>query len=556
MNSQKQKLLIIGGVAAGTKAAAKAWRENPALEITVVTKDQHISYAGCGLPFYIGGVIREEKELLVKKPEDFHIDMGITVQTLQEAQKILPEEKAVIVKDLVSGEIRNMPYDKLLLATGAYPLVPPLDGRELGNIFTLRTVTDASALKKKLTGSNLRKAVIIGGGMIGLEMAENLTHLGIKTTVIELALHVLPPFDRDVALHAEKHLREKGVEVLTGTSVMGFIDNGQGEVGAVMTSTGAIKADFAVLAVGVRPNVELARQCGINLGTTGAIAVNKRMETNIKDIYAAGDCAENTNLITGKQVWYPMGSNANKTGRVAAENLAGSGAGDALAGVLGTSIVRLFDLNLAKTGLSEKDAKADGYEVETVLVPSPDRAHFFPGSRQVITKLIVERQNHRVLGAQVFGEGTVDKPIDILVTAITLGASVEQVAKLDLAYAPPFSTAMSSTIVAANVMVNKLQGKFKGVNPLELKDRMETGAVLIDVRVEEEYFVRAIPGSINIPLFQLMSRIDELDRTKEIIITCKVGLRSYNALLKLKRLGFEHVSILEGGIGAYPFETE
>jgi len=556
MSSQKQKLLIIGGVAAGTKAAAKAWRENPYLEITVVTKDQHISYAGCGLPYYIGGVIREERELLVKKPEDFHVDMGIKVLNLHEALKILPDEKVVIVKDLVSGKNINMPYDKLLLATGAYPFVPPLEGRELGNIFTLRTVTDASALKNKLTGSNLRKAVIIGGGMIGLEIAENLTLLGIKATVIELALHVLPPFDRDVALHLEKHLREKGVEVLTGISVTGFTDNGLGEVGAVITSAGAIKADFAVLSVGVRPNVELARQCGINLGTTGAIAVNKKMETNIKDIYAAGDCAENINLITGKPVWYPMGSNANKTGRVAAINLVGDDAGEVLEGVLGTSVVKIFDLKLAKTGLSARDAIASGYEIETVLVPSPDRAHYYPGSRQIITKLIVERKNHRVLGAQVFGEGTVDKPIDILATAITLGASVEQVAKLDLAYAPPFSTAISSTSLAANVMINKMQGKFKGVNPIDLKERMDAGAVLVDIRVEEEYFVRAIPGSINIPLGELLSRVDELDRTKGIIFNCKVGLRSYNALLKLKRLGFANVSILEGGIAAYPFETE
>ncbi len=554
MNPQKQKLLIIGGVAAGTKAAARARRVNPDLEITVITKDQHVSYAGCGLPYYIGGVIREEKELLVKHPEDFQVDMDIKVLTLQEAQKILPEEKLVIVKDLSSGEIRNMPYDQLLLATGAYPLVPPLDGRELGNIFTLRTVSDASALKEKLHG-NPREAVVIGGGLIGLEAAENLARLGIKTTVIELAPHVLPPFDRDVALHAEKHLRENGIEILTGTAVTSFTDNGQGEVGAVLTSAGAIKADFVVLAVGVRPNVELARQCGITLGPTGAIAVNNKMETNIQDIYAAGDCAENTNLITGKPVWYPMGSNANKTGRVAANNIAGGG-GDTLEGFLGTAVVKLFELKLAKTGLSEREARAMDYDIETVLVPAPDRAHYYPGSRQIITKLIVERQNRRVLGAQVFGEGTVDKPIDILATAITLGATVDQVAKLDLAYAPPFSTAMSSTIVAANVMINKLQGKFKGTNPLALKERMDAGAILLDIRAEEEFFVRSIPGSINIPLGRLMSRIDELDRAKEIIINCKVGFRSYNTLLKLKKLGFENLSILEGGISAYPFETE
>lgn len=556
MNPQKQKLLIIGGVAAGTKAAARARRENPGLEITVVTRDQHISYAGCGLPYYIGDVLREEKELLVKQPEDFHVDMDITVLTLQEAQKILPEKKVVIVKDLVSGETRNMPYDKLLLATGADPFVPPLDGRELDNIFTLRTVADAFTIKEKLRGSNLKDAVVIGGGMIGLEAVENLVQAGIKTTVVELAPYVLPPYDYEVALHAEKYLREHGVEVLTGTAVQGFTNNGQGEVGAVLTSAGTVKADFVILAVGVRPNVALARQCGITLGPTGAIAVNQKMETNIKDIYAAGDCAENINLITGQPVWLPMGSTANKTGRVAANNLAGTGAVDTMPGVLGTSVLKLFELNLARTGLSERDARAAGYDIETVLVAAPDRAHFYPGSRQIVTKLIVDRKNHRVLGGQVFGEGTVDKPIDTLVTAITFGATVEQLAKLDLGYAPPFSTAMSSTIIAANVMLNKLHGKFKGVNPLELQERMASGAVLVDVRLEEEFFVRSIPGSINIPAGQLMSRLDELDRTREIILNCKVGLRSYTALLKLKQLGFENVSILEGGMGAYPFATE
>lgn len=556
MNPQKQKLLIIGGVAAGTKAAARARRENPGLEITVVTRDQHISYAGCGLPYYIGDVLREEKELLVKQPEDFHVDMDITVLTLQEAQKILPEKKVVIVKDLVSGETRNMPYDKLLLATGADPFVPPLDGRELDNIFTLRTVADAFTIKEKLRGSNLKDAVVIGGGMIGLEAVENLVQAGIKTTVVELAPYVLPPYDYEVALHAEKYLREHGVEVLTGTAIQGFTNNGQGEVGAVLTSAGIVKADFVILAVGVRPNVALARQCGITLGLTGAIAVNQKMETNIKDIYAAGDCAENINLITGQPVWLPMGSTANKTGRVAANNLAGTGAVDTMPGVLGTSVLKLFELNLARTGLSERDARAAGYDIETVLVAAPDRAHFYPGSRQIVTKLIVDRKNHRVLGGQVFGEGTVDKPIDTLVTAITFGATVEQLAKLDLGYAPPFSTAMSSTIIAANVMLNKLHGKFKGVNPLELQERMASGAVLVDVRLEEEFFVRSIPGSINIPAGQLMSRLDELDRTREIILNCKVGLRSYTALLKLKQLGFENVSILEGGMGAYPFATE
>lgn len=551
-----EKVVVIGGVAAGTKAAAKAMRENPDLDIVILTRDRHVSYAGCGLPYYIGDVIKEEKELLVKRPKDFMADFGIEVFTEMEAIKILPEEKTVLAKDLTSGENKKFAFDKLVLATGASPFIPPAEGAKLGNIITVRTVTGATAVKKLLSERDIRDAVVVGGGMIGLEVAENLHLRGIKTTVVELAPHILPTHDADVALNVQKYLVEKGVTVHAGVAVKSFEDNGRGEVAAVITEAGTLKADLVVLSVGVRPNVELARECGIALGAAGAVAVNEKMETNLVDIYAVGDCAENVNLITGRPVWYPMGSTANKTGRVAGINLAGTRTKDTMQGVLGTSVLKLFDLNIAKTGLSARDAKTLGYNIETVLVPAADRAHYYPGGHIVVTKLIVDREKRTVLGGQIFGEGVVDKPIDILVTAITLGATVDQLAKLDLAYAPPFSTAISSTAVAANVMMNKLAGRFEGINPLELKDKMDAGAVLVDVRTKEEFFVRTIPGSVNIPLRHLVEREDELDREKEIIIFCKVGLRSYLALLKLKRLGFEKVSVLEGGITAYPLETE
>lgn len=550
------KILIIGGVAAGTKAAAKAARENQDLDIVVLTRDRHVSYAGCGLPYYIGDVIKEEKELLVKRPKDFRADFNIEVITDIEATKIIPEENTVLAKDLNTGEIRKYEYDKLVLATGASPFIPPVAGAKLGNIITVRTVQEATAVKKLLSERNFKDAVVVGGGMNGLEIAENLYQRGIRTTVVELAPHILPAHDADVALYAQKYLADKGIRVLAGTAVKSFEDNGQGDVGAVSTGAGLLKADLVILSVGVRPNVDLARECGILLGPTGAIAVNEKMETNLNGIYAVGDCAESVNLITGRTVWYPMGSTANKAGRIAGINLAGTGAEDAMKGVLGTSVLKLFELNVAKTGLSERDARSLGYKVETVLVPAPDRAHYYPGSREIVTKLIVDRDSRAVLGGQIFGEGVVDKPIDILVTAISFGATVDQLAKLDLAYAPPFSTALGTTIVAANVMMNKLAGKFNGVGPIELKEKMEAGAVLVDVRIDKEYFVRNIPGSINIPLRRLVERVDELDKEKEIILNCKVGLRSYLALLKLKGMGFEKVSMLEGGLTAYPFETE
>lgn len=551
-----EKVVIIGGVAAGTKAAAKAARENQDLEIVVLTMDRHVSYAGCGLPYYIGDVIREEKELLVKRPKDFRADFGIEVIIDTEAIKILPADKTVLAKDLNTGEKRSFAYDKLVLATGASPFIPPVEGAKLGNIITVRTVREATAVKKLLSERDIKDAVVVGGGMNGLEIAENLFLKGIKTTVVELAPHILPAHDADIALNVQKYLAEKGIRVLAGTAVKSFIDDGNGDVGAVAAGEELLKADLVVLSVGVRPNVNLARECGILLGSTGAIAVNEKMETNLNGIYAVGDCAENINLITDRHVWYPMGSTANKAGRIAGINLAATGAEDTMQGVLGTSVLKLFDLNIAKTGLSERDARALGYKVETVLVPAPDRAHYYPGSREIVTKLIVDRESRKVLGGQIFGEGVVDKPIDILVTAISFGATVDQLARLDLAYAPPFSTALGTTIVAANVMMNKLAGKFTGVGPLALKEKMAAGALLVDVRIDKEYFVRSIPGSINIPLRRLLERVDELDREKEIILNCKVGLRSYLALLKLKGLGFEKVSILEGGLVAYPFETE
>ena len=553
---KSENIVIIGGVAAGTKAAAKAKRENPDLKIVVLTKDRHVSYAGCGLPYYVGDVIKEEKELLVRRPKDFLIDYDIEVLTEMEALKIIPEEKKVVVKSLSTGDIQDFEYDKLVLAAGASPFIPPAAGKELGNILTMRTVTEATAIKNLINERDIKEAVVVGGGLIGLEVAENLSLKGISTTVVELAPHILPPYDADVAFYVQKYLGEKGIKILTGTSVKAFTDDGQGNVGAVITDAGTLEADLVVLAVGVRPNVDLAVECGVVLGATGAIAVNERMETSIKDIYAAGDCAENINLISGRPVWYPMGSTANKTGRVAAINFAGKTHKDTMEGVLGTSILKLFELNVGKTGFSERDASALGYDVETVLVPAQDRAHYYPGSHMIVTKLIVDRKSHLVLGGQIYGEGVVDKPVDILVTAITFGATVEQLAKLDLAYAPPFSMALSSTIVAAHVMNNKLQGRFSGVSPLALKEKMEAGAVLVDVRTKNEFFVRSIPGSVNIPLRHMVERAGELDRSREIILNCKLGLRAYMASLKLKGLGFEKVSILEGGMTAYPFETE
>lgn len=556
---EKEKLVVIGAVAAGTKAASKAKRDNPELDVKVFTKERYISYAGCGLPYYIGGIIKEKQELLVRSAAEFKEEQGIDILLEHEVKKINASEKKITVEELKTGEISEVPYDKLIIATGASPIVPPLDNVGLDNIFTLRSVSDAFAIRELLDSGAAKKAVVVGGGFIGLEAAENLKHRGMEVTIVELVPHILPPFDEEIALYAQNHMVSKGVRILTGQKVTGF-EGSDGKVTVVKTSAGDIEADIVILSIGVKPNTAIAAEAGIELGAAKAVKVNKYMETNLKDIYAAGDCAENINLVTGKAAWYPMGSTANKTGRIAGHNAALNSVGNCfkeeLEGVLGTTIVKLFDVNAAKTGLSEKDAVKEGYEVETVLVPANDRAHYFPGYREIVTKLVVDKNTNRVLGAQIVGEGVVDKPIDTIATAITLRAGIEDLAKLDLAYAPPFSTAMSSTIVAANVMLNKLKGRVESIKPAELAARLEDGSVnVLDVREEAEFFISAVPGAANIPMNELEARINEIDKTKEtLILVCKIGKRAFLSYLKLKVLGFTNLKILEGGTNAYPYK--
>lgn len=552
----KQRLIVIGAVAAGTKAASKAKRENPDLDVKIFTKEEHISYAGCGLPYYIGGVIKEKNELVVRTPEIFKKEQDIDIFIRHEVTKIDASAKKVFVTNLNNGEQLDYSYDKLVMATGASPIKPPLENIDLKNIFTLRSVTDAFEIRDMIDVGKVKNAVVVGGGFIGLEVAENLKHRGVDVTLIELAPHILPPFDEEIALLAQAHMRDKGVQIITGEKVLGF-DGADGVVQKVKSTAGDFDADIVVLSIGVRPNVKLAVEAGIELGVTGAIKVNTHMQTNIKDIYAVGDCAENINLVTNQPAWYPMGSTSNKTGRIAGYNLVHEENQDSLEGVLGTTIVKLFDINAAKTGLSERDARKAGFNIETILVPATDKAHYYPGNKPIITKLIADKDTHKILGAQVIGTGIVDKPIDTIATAMTLGGKLEDLTKLDLAYAPPFSMAMSSTIMAANVILNKLNGKVASISSLELQEKLKNKDVnVLDVREEEEFFISAIPDSQNIPMNALKHKQNEIDMNKDTIITCKVGKRAFLAYLELKQLGFENIKILEGGISAYPYELE
>lgn len=554
-----KKLVVIGGVAAGTKAAAKAKREHPDWEVTVLEKGKDISYAGCGLPYYIGDVIKERKEVVVKTPAELKAWLGIDVLTEHEALKVDTAAKEVTVLDKKTGETKIFPYDKLIFATGAVPFVPPVPGIDLPQVYTVREVSDADAIRERLDKGLVRRAVVVGGGFIGLEVAENLVLRGVETTLVELLDQVLPGFDPELAILVQKHLEEHGLTVITGDKITSFVADESGNLKAAITPTREIPCDLAVWATGVRPNTRLAAEAGVELGPTKAIKVNEYMETNIPDVYAVGDCAENVQLVTGKPAWIPMGSTANKMGRVAALNLDGGADKDALRGVVGTTVVKLFDIKAGKTGLSESMAKKEGYDVESVLVPAHDRAHYYPGNHLILVKLVADKATHRVLGGQVVGEGVIDKPIDVLATAITLGAKVEDLAKLDLAYAPPFSTAMPPVVTAANVLLNKLTGRLSGIKPQELKARLDAGEgdlEIVDVRKDEEVLLGKIPGAKHIVLDEIEARADEIDRNKEVVLVCKVGLRGYLAALKLKAKGFPRVTVLEGGMTAWPYATE
>lgn len=558
-----KKIVIIGGVAAGLKAAAKARRCDPAAEITVVERGKLISYGACGLPYYVAGDVNDISQLMttpagvLRDVAFFKNVKEVTVLTETLATAIDRTAKQVVVKDLASGQDKTLDYDKLVIATGATPLRLPLPGAELANIHQLWHPDDARAVREGLQRGKYENAVIIGAGLVGLEMAEALQLWEVKVTVIEMKQQVFPAFlDEEIAGSVAKYAREKGITVLTGETVQRF--GGDGAVQEVVTDKRAVPADLVILAAGVKPNVELAAKAGLVIGPSGAIAVNEHLQTSDPDIYAGGDCVENTHIISGEKLFTPMGSTANKHGRVIGENLCGGAA--KFRGILSTVVVKLLDLTVGKTGLSERDAKRLGFEYVTVMVGGHDRPHYMPEAKLITVKLIAEASSGRLLGAQAFGEGEVAKRIDVLATAITLGATVADLADVDLGYAPPYSSPIDNVAVAASSLLNKLTGRLKGLSPLAAKKKAEGGeTVFLDVRSPDECKGLRLGdcGDVKyIPLGQLRRRLDELDKDDEIVAFCKIGLRGYEAALILEGAGFDKVSVLEGGINAWPFANE
>ena len=558
-----KKIVVIGGVAAGLKSAAKARRGDPKARITVIERGEIISYGACGMPYYVAGDVDAIESLMktpvgaLRNPAFFKNVKNIDVLVQTAATKIDRQAKTVQVKNLASGEESTIPYDQLVIATGASPVRPPLPGVNLGGIFTLWHPNDAVAVRKGLEKGLFKRAVIVGAGLVGMEMVEALKQWDIDVTVVEMQGQVFPAFlDPEIAGMVKKYCEEKGVKVLTGEKVIRFV--GKENIEAVETEKQSLPAELVILALGARPNVELAKEAGLNIGVTGGILVDDRMRTSDSDIFAGGDCVENVNIVSGRKVFSPMGSTANKQGRVIGVNLCGGD--ERFRGVLNTVVVRVMDMNVGKTGLTEREAKEAGHEFISVLVAGHDKPHYMPGAKLISVRLIVDVATRKVLGMQGGGEGEIAKRVDVVASALTFGGTVNDLFDIDLSYAPPYNSPIDNVAVAANSAMNKLAGKFRGISSIEAKQLMKGGkAVFLDVRTPDECKLVKIADCSNmkyIPLGQLRSRLGELEKSDEIVAFCKISLRGYEAEAILEGEGFENVKVMEGGIFSYPFRCE
>ena len=532
------KVLIIGGVAAGTKVAAKLKRMERDAQVDILTMSKDISYAGCGLPYYVGDLIHERSELVVNTPEKFAALTGANVETEVEVTGLNRESKTVTALDHKTGETKEYSYDKLVIATGASPIIPPVEGIHLKNVFVMRTPDDAVALRDAIEAGEIKRAVVAGAGFIGLEVAENLHAKGIRTTVIDMAPQILPPFDPEMAEYAENHLADEGIMCFTGTTLEAVI--GTEKVEKVKTSRKAYKADALILALGIRANTAFLADTGIELMPTRTVKVNAGLRTNDPDIYAIGDCAMVTNRLTQNSTWSPMGSSANIEGRMLAQELTGEPR--EYPGVLGTGICKLPNLNCGRTGLGEAAAKEAGFDPVSVITVVDDKAHYYPGASSFIVKMIADRQTQKLLGLQCMGPGAVDKMIDIAVMAISLGATLSSMEYLDFAYAPPFSTAIHPFAHTLNILLNKINGELDSFTPTEYQAKAAQGYTVLDVSItptlEEKEYVN---------LTQIDSQLPNHPTDEKILLVCAKGKRAYLTQNRLKYYGYTNTKVLEGG---------
>lgn len=533
------RIIVIGAVAAGTSAAAKARRNNDQAEIVIYERDQHISYSGCGLPYYIGGDVEGIDELIPRNPAFFKKKYNVDIFTGHEVRNINTDRKQITVEYLASGEVFTDNYDKLVLATGASAFRPNIDGIDLGHVFFLRNVKNALAIKEYIKSQKPKTAVVAGTGFIGFELLENLMHESIDVTIVEMADKITPNLDNDMAAFLENKLLGQGIKVLKSTQIVKIKNDS-----VVLEDGKGLSADMVIMATGVRPNVELAAKAGVQLGSTGAIAVGATMLTNITDVYACGDCVETYSLITGKPVYRPLGSTANKTGRIAGDSVTGGTL--TYHGNLGTGIFKLFEMTVASTGLSEREARAEGYDVAVCHNIKPNKPEYM-GGKEMLIKSIADKATGRLLGVQIIGEDGVDKRIDVFATLITYKASVEELFHLDLAYAPPFSTTKDPVHYTGMILDNAIHNG-RPLVTAESIEKLGEDVQIIDTRSGEDYEEKGhVAQAINIPHAKLRETISQLDRDKTTITYCNKGVTGNAAQNILLGNGFRKVYNLSGG---------
>jgi len=564
--ADRKRIVIIGGSAAGPKAAAKARRMDEHAEVVILQKDADLSMASCGYPYYVGGYFDDRNMLLctpagiVRDPQFYLNAKNIKTGTNTEVTGIDRKAHEVSFKSLLTGVTGTVAYDKLVIATGATPRMPPIPGVDLKGITTLQSMKDADFLRRVRDEGTIKKAVIIGGGLIGIETCEALQLAGVEITVIELLPQLLTFLDWDLAKLVENHVKTKNANVITGNGIVEFLGENGRLTGVKLANGTELPCELAVVAIGVIPNVKLAREAGLSIGATGGIEVNEYMQTSDPDIYAVGDCVETVHRITGKKVLAPYGDLANLQGRVAGEN-AVMGNTVIFPGTIQTGICKVFDYSAGSTGLSETSAKKNGYDdIVTVMNASTDKPNFM-GGELIITKLVCERSTGKILGAQCIGPGNAAKQIAQWAMAIQAGMHVEDIVNADLPYAPPFSLAIDHFIATAHLMQNKLKGRLKGVSPMEVRKKLDEKdrPFFIDARGPDEYEqVRLGIGETLIPLGALRRRLGELpqDKDREIVCYCKISLRGYEAALVLEANGWRNVKVMEGGIAAWPYARE
>lgn len=537
------KIIIIGGVAGGATAAARIRRLDENAEIIIFERSGYISYANCGLPYYIGGVIEDKEDLTLQTPEGFYRRFRITAKVCHEVTDIDAKIKTVSVTDLKTGARFTESYDKLILSPGAKPLLPDFY-TENERTFTLRTVEDTLKIRAFIERNQPKTAVVIGGGFIGLEMAENLTERGIETTVVQRDSHLLPTVDSDMASFIHASFRSRGVRLLLNSSTEEMSPTGD-EVLLRLADGRQISADMVLLAVGVAPENTLAKRAGLELGLKGAIKVNGKMETSVPDIYAVGDAVQVKQIVTEQDAVISLAGPANKQGRIAADNICGLDS--EYKGSQGSSVIKLFNMTVAATGINERQARAVGYEYEKVILTQNSHAGYYPNATAMTLKLIFEKESLRILGAQIVGYDGVDKRIDVIATAIRAGLGADELKELDLAYAPPYSSAKDPVNMAGFVAENIKNGVVKQFYYEDISAlRKREDVILLDTRTPFEYMRGRADGFINIPLDDLRERVDELDRSKKIYVMCQSGLRSYLATRILIQNGFDAYNFAGG----------